>query len=406
MTLESFFLSVLLLILLARVLGILFAKFNFQSLVGEVLGGVILSPLLLGWIVPNETLKIFSEFGIIMLMLLSGLLTDYRKFQEHKFKSILVGVLGVLFSMILIFSVMYALGFGLIVSLLISVILSNTAVEVCARLLMNKTAGKNTHAIIMGASFVDDIVAVFLIGVVGSIALGTEVTPQYLTFISARVILFIVLSLIIIPYFMERYRVIDHLIGSGPQREKVLLTFTILFAILFAIIAHYSGLQGIIGAYIAGLIIGQWGSKVGPLLRRRVAYDDLVDDIEPMSHALFTPLFFGYVGLQLGSILSSFVVTTLVVVLVISISIMALLGKLIGCGLGARLSGLSRTESGFIGLAMGGRGALELVLLTISYDKGIISGELFAAVVIVTLITVIATPLLLTFYERKFMASP
>ncbi len=406
MTLESFFLSVLLLILLARILGILFAKFNFQSLVGEVLGGVILSPLLLGFIVPQETLKIFSEFGIIMLMLLSGLLTDFRKFEEHKFKSILVGVLGVIFSMLLIFSAMYLMGFNLIVSLLISVILSNTAVEVCARLLMNKTAGKETHAIIMGASFVDDIVAVFLIGVVGSMALGESVTLNYMIFISARVVLFIIISLILIPYFLERYKVIDHLIGSGPQREKVLLTFTILFAIMFAVIAHYSGLQGIIGAYIAGLIIGQWGSKVGPLLRRRVAYEDLVDDIEPISHALFTPLFFGYVGLQLGSILSTFIITPFIVSLVITISAMALLGKLLGCGLGAKLSGLSRQNSVFIGLAMGGRGALELVLLSISYDKGIISGELFAAVVIVTLITVIATPLLLTYYEKKFMASP
>jgi Kef-type K+ transport system membrane component KefB len=218
--------------------------------------------------------------------------------------------------------------------------------------------------------------------------------------------LFITISLVILPYFLERFHVIDHLIGSGPQREKILLTFTILFAILFAIIAHYSGLQGIIGAYIAGLIIGQWGSKVGPLLRRRVAYDDLVDDIEPMSHALFTPLFFGYVGLQLGTILASFVVTPLVITLVTAISAMAILGKFLGCGLGAYISGLSRKNAGFIGLAMGGRGALELVLLSISYDKGIISGELFASVVIVTLITVILTPLLLTMYEKKFMASP
>lgn len=386
-------------------MGILFTKYNFQSLVGEVLGGVILSPLVLGLLVPNDTLKIFSQFGIIMLMLLSGLLTDFHAFEENKFKSIVVGLLGVVFSMALIFSTMFLLGFPWITSLFISVILSNTAVEVCARLLMRKSVSKRIHAIIMGASFVDDIIAVFLIGVVGSIALGEEVTIGRLVYISSLVILFISISLVLLPYFLERYRVIDHLIGTGPQREKILLTFTILLAILFAVIAEYAGLQGIIGAYIAGLIIGKWGSKVGPLLRRRVAYEDLVDDIEPISHALFTPLFFGFVGLQLGSILTTLTFGWFVVVLVLLLSLMALLGKFLGCGIGAVLCKVPRVEAGYIGIAMGGRGALELILLSIAYDRGIINGEVFASVIIVTLVTVIMTPLLLTLYERKFRAS-
>ncbi len=369
-----------------------------------MLGGVILSPLILGFITPNDTLKIFSQFGIIMLMLLSGLLTDFHAFEEQKFKSMVVGLLGVLFSMSLIFSTLYLLGYPMITSLFISVILSNTAVEVCARILMKKNISKRVHAIIMGASFVDDIIAVFLIGMVGSMALGEVVTPKFLVFTSAKLILFISISLVLVPFFMEKYKVIDHLIGSGPQREKLLLTFTFLFAILFAIVAQYSGLQSIIGAYIAGLVIGKWGSKVGPLLKRRIAYEDLVDDIEPISHALFTPLFFGYVGLQLGSILSTFAMTIGVVIIVTTLSTMAILGKFFGCGIGSWLLKIPKAEAGYIGLAMGGRGALELILLSIAYDKGIIDGEMFAAVIIVTLVTVIATPILLLLYEKKFRA--
>ncbi len=387
-------------------LGVIFTKYNFQSLVGEVIGGVILSPLLLNVLTPNETLKIFSQFGIIMLMLLSGLLTDFHAFEENKFKSLIVGMLGVVFSMAFIFSVMYLLGFSWVTSLFISVILSNTAVEVCARILMRRNVSKKVHAIVMGASFVDDIIAVFLIGLVGSLAMGESVTVNFLIITSAKVILFISVSLIILPYLLERYRVIDHLIGTGPQREKILLTFTVLFAILFAIIAQYSGLQGIIGAYIAGLIIGKWGSKVGPLLKRRVAYEDLVDDIEPISHALFTPLFFGFVGLQLGTILSELTISAMVILLVVLLSVAAIFGKFLGCGLGAIISKTSREEAGYIGLAMGGRGALELILLSIAYDRGIITGEVFASVIVVTLITVIATPLLLYGYERKFMVYP
>ena len=406
MDINSFLFSLILLIFLGRALGLLFVRYKFQSLIGEVLGGIILSPLALGLIAPDDILRLFAQFGIIMIMLLSGLLTDFKAFSEHKYKSIVIGVLGVGVSMAIISSILYIFGVGLGASLFIGVILSNTAVEVCANILMKSKSSKDIQAIIMGASFVDDIVAVFLIGVVGSITLGNNVTIFSLLILSLGVALFILIFLWIVPYFLERYSIIDKLIGSGPKREKVLLTFTILFALLLGLVAQYVGLQAVIGAYIGGLIIGKWGTKVGPMLRRRVAYEDLVDDLEPFSHALFTPLFFGYVGLTLGSVLSKFGMTWYMVALVIFLTFGALAGKFLGCGLGARLSKLTRKESGFIGIAMGGRGALELVLLAIGYAKGLISGPLFASVVLVTLLTVIITPLLLSLYEKKVMAFP
>ncbi len=401
-----FFLSILLLIFLGRFLGLIFSKYKFQSLIGEVLGGIILSPAIIGILYPNDTLRIFSQFGIIMLMLLSGLLTDFKSFKEYKKASVIVGMMGVVFSIILIFFALIFFGLSWGASLFISVILSNTAVEICARLMMESSVSKEIHAIVMGASFVDDIIAVFLIGVVGSMTLGEEITVISLTIISIKVIAFILISLILLPYLFEKFSVIDNLIGTSPNREKILLTFTILFAIMFAIIAQYSGLQGVIGAYIGGLIVGEWGSKIGPMLKRRVAYEDLVDDIEPISHALFTPLFFGFVGLQLGAIISKFGISLVVWILVIVISILAIAGKFIGCGIGSKLSGLDWRSSGFVGVAMGGRGALELVLLSFGYDKGIIPGDIFAAVILVTLITVIITPILLTIYEKRVKLYP
>lgn len=405
MSINDFLFSLILLIFLGRALGLLFVRYKFQSMIGEVLGGVLLSPLFLGFLYPNEILRIFSQFGIIMIMLLSGLLTDFRAFNEHKYKSMLIGVLGVVFSMGIIFAILQLFDVSLEASLFISVILSNTAVEVCANILMKSKVSKDIQAVIMGASFVDDIVAVFLIGVVGSITLGSQITLSSIFLLSFSVIAFLLVFLILVPYILERYQVIDKLIGSGPQREKVLLTFTILFSLLLGLIAQYAGLQVVIGAYIAGLIIGKWGSKVGPMLRRRVAYEDLIGDIEPFSHALFTPLFFGYVGLTLGNVLAEFGVTWEMGALVTALTIGALAGKWLGCGTGAHISKISTKDSHFVGIAMGGRGALELVLLSLGYQKGIIDGPLFASVVLVTLLTVILTPILLSLYEKRVMAS-
>jgi len=406
MDISRFLLDILLLIFIGRSLGLLFVRFRFQSLIGEVLGGLILSPLVLGLVRPNETLMLFSQFGIIVLMLLSGLLTDFRSFQEYKTSSIVVGILGVLFSMSFIFLTLWGMGTDLQSSLFISVVLSNTAVEVCATILLKSNASKKIHAIIMGASFVDDIIAVFLIGVVGSLTLGEEISIWSISFLSVKVILFIVITFLLIPYIFEKVSVVDKLIGSGPQREKVLLTFTVLFAILMAIAAMYSGLQVVIGAYIGGLIVGKWGSKVGPMLKRRIAYEELIDDISSYSHALFTPLFFGYVGIVLGEVMSNLGFDTSLIYLIVILTIMALLGKFLGCGLGAKIFHLDNRAAGYVGIAMGGRGALEMVLLTLGYEKGIISASLFASVVIVTLLTVILTPILFSLYERKFMASP
>ncbi len=406
MDINSFLFDLILLIFLGRTLGLLFTRYKFQSLIGEVLAGVLLSPLFFGLLYPDEVLRVFSQFGIIMIMLLSGLLTDFRAFSEHKYKSIVIGVFGVVFSMGIIFLILQAFGIGFEASLFISVILSNTAVEVCANILMRSKISKEIQAVIMGASFVDDIVAVFLIGVVGSITLGSGLTVSSIFILSMGVIAFLVVFLLLVPYLLEKYRVIDRLIGSGSQREKVLLTFTILFSLLLGLIAQYVGLQVVIGAYIAGLMIGKWGSKVGPMLRRRVAYEELIGDIQPFSHALFTPLFFGYVGLTLGTVLAQFGMTLELIFIVVSLTIGAIIGKWLGCGLGAFFSKISMGDSHFIGIAMGGRGALELVLLSLGYQKGIIDGPLFASVVLVTLLTVIITPILLTFYERRLMASP
>ncbi len=406
MEISSFLLSILLLIFIGRALGLVFVKFKFQSLIGEVLGGLILSPLLLNLVQPNETLALFSQFGILVLMLLSGLLTDFRSFQEFKSASIVVGIGGVLASIFLIFFTLTLWGYNLYASLFISVVLSNTAVEICATILMRSNASKKIHAIIMGASFVDDIIAVFLIGVVGSLTLGQKITPQGIIILSIEVALFIGISLIAIPYLFERFSLIDRFIGSGSQREKVLLTFTILFAILMGIVAMYSGLQIVIGAYIGGLIIGKWGSKVGPMLKRRIAYEELIDDISSYSHALFTPLFFGYIGIMLGEVIYRFGVVASTTLLIIVLTIAALLGKFIGCSLGARIFKIDKKESAYIGIAMGGRGALELVLLFLGYSKGIIDSNLYISVVIVTLATVILTPLLFSYYERKIISSP
>jgi Kef-type K+ transport system membrane component KefB len=181
-------------------------------------------------------------------------------------------------------------------------------------------------------------------------------------------------------------------------QSKMTLTATLIVAFLFAIIASLIGLHEVIGAYIAGLIIGKWGEHIGPMLKRRIAWGKLKTDIDTPLRAIFGPLFFGFIGISVvieeaGEILN-------IIPLVLLLTVLAILGKVIGCGLGARIFRFSKRDSWTIGCAMCGRGALELVLLSFGRSIDLINDTIFTALVLVTILTVIITPLIFSLSER------
>jgi Kef-type K+ transport system membrane component KefB len=394
-------LSVILILLLGRTLGLLFDRLKLHSIIGEVLAGVILGFAFASIVHPSGTLEIFSTFGILMLMLLAGLITDFDSFQKHKTDSILVGTLGVVFSFAMLFFPLYWLNVtylnfepykAFISALFIAAIVSNTAIEVSAKLLM-KSKKRRVRTIIMGAAFIDDIIAVFLIGIVSSFALsGGGLSSTQVLFLSLKVILFIALSFIIGVPIVEA--ILDRFTTVGGSDEKFALTLTIILTFTFAVIARWAGIHEVIGAYIAGLLIGKWGTKVDPMLRRRRVRDKLIDDIDPPLRAIFSPLFFGYVGVMFAFQLRGADLNSVFFAFVLVIAVVAVLGKVLGCGLGALLMNMKKRSALLIGVGMCGRGALELVLINYGVEAGIIAQTQFLALVVVTLITIIITPIL------------
>ena len=400
----DYFYWLLLLLLFGRAIGEVFRRFEFQPLIGEVIAGLILGPALLGLIIIPEgevnPLEYFSQLGILMLMLLAGLITDFESFAENKMKSIVIGAAGVVVSFILVFLPLhFVIGIEFLSSLFIAAILSNTAIEVCAGILIH-SGNQKIKSVVLGASFVDDILAVFLIGIVSSIVfLGRTPPPLEIAWLAARVILFLMITLLIVTWLLER--LFDRL-HKETEEFKLMLTTTFILTFLFALAATWVGLHYVIGAYLAGLVIGKWGSKVGPMLKRRITWRKLVDDIDPPLRAIFGPIFFGYIGLSVSIIAAEGAAgTPEVIYLIILLGITVFAGKILGCGLGARLCKFNKKESLMIGTAMCGRGALELVLLSFGLEIGVINETHFTALVIVTLITIIFTPILYTLTGKK-----
>ncbi|WP_455391736.1 cation:proton antiporter [[Eubacterium] cellulosolvens] len=415
---ESFLLPVVLLLLVGRTLGHIFQRYGFQSLIGEVLAGILVGFAVIVvsaqyFIDTLPALEVLSQFGVIMLMLLAGLMTDYRTFQKNQKASIFIGAIGVVITFFLVFlPLQFIIGpmFGLSLgaNLFIAAILSNTAIEICAGVLIH-TKNPKLSAVIIGASFVDDIIAIYLIGLVSTMVF-TNRAITYSDFLipSIRVIAFLAISLVVVSALIEK--VFDKLMHRGG---KMMLTVTLIVGFSFAIIASLLGLHEVIGAYIAGLIIGKWGERIGPLLKRRIAWEKLKTDIDTPLRAIFGPLFFGFIGLslvrpivQVSDSESTIIIPAMdnivnVIPLIIIILILALLGKIIGCGAGAKLFKFSNEESLALGCAMCGRGALELVLLSFGLGAGIIDNSVFTALVVITVVTVIVTPILYTLTERR-----
>jgi Kef-type K+ transport system membrane component KefB len=395
----------ILLLLFGRLLGELFRRFGFQPLIGEVLAGLILGPAVLALIIipdgAENPLQYFSQFGIIMLMLIAGLITDFESFSENKISSIVIGAMGVIVSFVLVFlPIRFLFGLDFVPSLFIAAILSNTAIEVCAGIMMD-SSNQRLKNVVMGASFVDDIIAVFLIGIVSPMVFidGQDLQIADIVWLALRVILFLFITLVVVSKLVEK--VFDR-IHKGTEEYKWMLTSTFILTFVFALTATWVGLHYVIGAYMAGLIVGKWGSKVGPLLRRRITWRKLIEDINPPLRAIFGPIFFGYIGLSTSIILAEGNADlNYVVPFILALVLFVFVGKIIGCGIGARICKFKNSESFVIGCAMCGRGALELVLLSFGLEIEVITESQFISLVIVTLVTIVVTPILYTLATKR-----
>ncbi len=360
----------------------------------------------------QPALEVLSQFGVIMLMLLSGLLTDYRTFKRNQKASIFIGTMGVIVTFFLVFiPLQFVIGplyeMSTLVNVFIAAILSNTAIEICAGILLHSKRPK-LRAVIIGASFIDDIIAVYLIGIVSTIVYSGEApTLEEIMILSVKVIAFLAISLLVVSTLIERgFDKIMH--GRG----KVTLTVTLIMAFSFAMVASLLGLHEVIGAYIAGLIIGKWGERIGPMLKRRIAWEKLKEDIDTPLRAIFSPLFFGFIGISIilppalsnnenGGEIALFAELPVALPLIIIILLLAVLGKIIGCGAAAKFMKFTNEESLTLGCAMCGRGALELVLLSFGRNAGLIDDRIFITMVMVTIITVFLTPILYSYTERR-----
>ncbi|AIF70218.1 sodium:proton antiporter [Palaeococcus pacificus DY20341] len=388
----NYILDLSILLVFAKSIEWLFEKKEIHPIIAHVLTGIILGPFVLNIITPSNELKVLSEFGLIMMMLYTGLTSNFATIAINKVKAVVVASFGVAFSFLFGFlTVYYFGGYGLAAAIFAGAVLGNTAIEVTSGVIMRERPDRDVSSILMGAAFTDDIIAVYLIGVITALARG-EFTPSSLVILTIKIVTFIVTVLIASELIFKRSKWINNIIRD----VNTFFTFTLILTFFLALLAEEVGLNRIIGAYLAGLTISRLRERKDPLIISRIKLNELIGELQVVLTEFFIPLFFIYVGLIFNPKISD-VNLALIVLLYLA----AVFGKLIGCGFGMRVFGFDWGKSLLVGIGMGGRGSLELAILKFGLESKLIDQTIFAAIVAVSMLTALTTPQFFKAYLKK-----
>jgi monovalent cation:proton antiporter-2 (CPA2) family protein len=365
----TFIFELALILLASKIAGDISVKLGQPAVLGKLLIGVLLGPAALGLVSETKTLEELSQIGVILLMFIAGMETDLNEFKRSGKAAALVGINGIIVPLSAGFLAGMMMKMTMIEALFLGLLLSATSVSISVQALkeLNKMQSKE-GATILGAAVIDDVLVIIALAFLMSMA-GGEVN---LTMMMIKKVLFfagaILVAWKVVPWALKKF--------ASLRVTESLVTAALIICFLFAYVAELTGVAAIIGAYIAGVAISQTEYK-----------HKIFEKVETISYSIFVPVFFTSIGVAV-----SFTGMKENIWLILGLSILAILTKLIGAALGAKMARFSWKSSLGIGAAMVSRGEVALIIATIGLDTKLITQELFAVLVVVVLVTTIVTP--------------
>ena len=359
-------------------------KIGIPEVVGEILAGLVIGGSVLGIVTESDFLSKMAEIGVIMLMFEAGLGTNLKELKQSGLKATLIACLGVLVPMILgtlLFMCFY--GFGAPGSdsfnkgLFMGTIMSATSVSITVAAL--KELGKLSDTVgttIVSAAIIDDVIGIVVLTVVVGLS-GKGGASDGIGTVLLKVLLFFVIAIASGFFVYKAMKWLDH--KFTHQRRIPIISLCYCFALAY-LAEKYFGIADITGAYVAGVVLCNLADR--DYIERRV-------DIS--SYMIFAPIFFAGIGLK-----TSFgAMDSTLVLFGISFVIVALVGKIIGCGGCARVLGFDNKDSLRIGVGMMTRGEVALITAQKGLAVGLISAEFFTPVILLILVSSVITPILL-----------
>ncbi|WP_409343990.1 cation:proton antiporter [Paenibacillus sp. MBLB4367] len=371
----EFLLSMVLILTFTKIAGDLSVRLGQPAVLGKLIVGILLGPAVLGWIRNDSLIHELSEIGVLLLMFIAGLETDLEQLKKNWKSAFAVAVGGIILPFAGGYASAAAIGLSPQFSLFFGLLFCATSVSISVQTLkeMNRINSREGTTI-LGAAVVDDVLVVVLLAVMmsmlgeGDVSLGLLIGKKALFFV-----LIIAASWFVVP------RVIKLLAPLKVTESVISAALIICFG--FAYFAESMGVAGIIGAFAAGIAISQTPFK-----------HEVEIKLEPIAYAVFVPVFFVSIGLNV-----TFEGVGSQLLFILFITVVAIVTKLLGGGLGARMTGFSNRSSLAIGSGMVSRGEVALIIASAGLQSGLLLQSYFTPVVIMIILTTLVTPPLLKF---------
>jgi len=364
----------------AKAVGELFERFALPSVLGEILAGAILGPYALGWIQASDILHSVAELGAIFVLFSAGLEISPGELIRISGKSLRVAVAGVVVPFVLGFFYMKLRGNVTSESVFVGAAMVATSVGITARVFADlHLLSTETAKIILGAAVFDDILGMLLLGVVGGIASG-GVNWLHMGVLIGEATAFALFMIFVAPRIVRRIEPgVEHL-----SMQNASLVVALAICLLLSWLAVRINIAAIIGAFFAGLVFADYAPQWNLLPR--------VSGITE----LLAPFFFFTIGARLNASL----ITREILISAIIISVLAIVSKLIGCGLPMLGQGWRQVLQ--VGTGMMPRGEVALIVALVGLNAGIVTESTYSIVVIMTAITtILAPPLLRVLFRRE-----
>lgn len=381
-----FLLDLALILISTKVLGLITRKFSLPQVVGALLAGLILGPAMLNILHETDLIVQLSEIGVIVLMFTAGLEADINELKKSGKAALVLALFGVLVPLAGGFVVAYffnkpsvivsdATGTLFLQNVFIGVILTATSVSITVETLkeLGKLSSRAGNAI-LGAAIIDDILGIVALTLITSLADSTVNVSVVLLKIVAFFIFSGVVGVVCYKFFKTWTANADK-----DRRRFVIVAFVLCLLLAFCA-EEFFGVADITGAFIAGLIISNTERK-----------EYIASRFEIVSYALLSPIFFASIGLKV--VLPK--MTTSIILFAVVLVIVAIVTKIIGCGIAGKLCKYTNRESIQIGVGMVSRGEVALIVASKGAAVGLMSTSLLGPIVVVVVVTTVISPILL-----------
>ncbi|HDR3489949.1 TPA: cation:proton antiporter [Bacillus wiedmannii] len=371
----EFFFQIALILLSTKLAGDLSVRLGQPSVLGKLIVGIVIGPAILGWIENSELLTQLSNVGVILLMFMAGLETDLEELNANRNSSLAVALGGIILPFLGGYVSGLVMGMEQGNAVFLGLLLCATSVSISVQTLRDLGKMKTRESTTMlGAAVFDDILVVILLAFAMSF-LGTD--DVNLTMVILKKVVFFASIILIgwkgVPAIMR---------WLSPLRvSESIVSAALIICFSFAYFGELLGIAGIIGAFAAGIAISQTNYK-----------HEVEKKVEPIAYAMFVPVFFVSIGMNI-----TFDGIGNQIWFILALTVIAVLTKLIGCGLGARMTGFDAKSSAIIGAGMVSRGEVALIIAGTGLSSGLLAQDYFTAIVIVVILTTMITPPMLKY---------